>query len=51
MNTELDNNSKLYYDTVRFTTSSEYITLITGNESLFKHEVDIETGELKVYRI
>ena len=47
MNTELDNNSKLYYDTVRFTTSSEYITLITGNESLFKHEVDIETGELK----
>ena len=24
MNTELDNNSKLYYDTVRFTTSSEY---------------------------
>lgn len=47
MNTESDNNSKLYYDTVRFTTSSEYITLIKGNESLFKHEVDIETGELK----
>lgn len=40
-------NNKLYYDTVRFTTNSEYITLITSNESLFKHEVDVETGELK----
>ncbi len=36
------NSNKLQFDTVRFSTSSDNISLIEGKEHLFKHTLDIE---------
>ena len=46
MNHDTHYNCKLQYDTVRFCTSSDNISLIKGKENLFKHTFDIETGEV-----
>ena len=43
MNHDTHYNCKLQYDTVRFCTSSDNISLIKGKENLFKHTFDIET--------
>lgn len=40
----MNNNTELKFDTVKFVTDSRYITNI--NKYLFKHNVDIETGEI-----
>ena len=45
------NSNKLQFDTVRFSTSSDNISLIEGKEHLFKHTLDMETGELFNYRV
>lgn len=42
------NSSKLQFDTVRFCTSSDNISLIKGKEHIFKHTLDMETGELSI---
>ena len=42
------NSNKLQFDTVRFCTSSDNISLIEGKEHLFKHTLDMETGELSI---
>lgn len=42
------NSSKLQFDTVRFCTSSDNISLIEGKEHLFKHTLGMETGELSI---
>ena len=49
MNDKIKNDSsKLQFDTVRFSTSSDNISLIEGKEHLFKHTLDMETGELSI---
>lgn len=42
------NSNKLQFDTVRFSTNSDNISLIEGKEHLFKHILDIETGEFSI---
>ena len=44
------NSSKLQFDTVRFCTSSDNISLIKGKEHIFKHTLDMETGELSTHK-
>ena len=48
MNTKIRNSNKLQFDTVRFSTNSDNISLIKGKEHLFKHVLDMETGELSI---
>lgn len=40
----MNNNTELKFDTVKFITDSNYI--IQANKSLFKHNIDIDTGEV-----
>ena len=49
MNDKIKNDSsKLQFDTVRFCTSSDNISLIEGKEHIFKHVLDMETGEFSI---
>ena len=51
MNTKIRNSNKLQFDTVRFSTNSDNISLIKGKEHLFKHVLDMETGELSIIQV
>ena len=49
MNDKIKNDSsKLQFDTVRFCTSSDNISVIEGKEHIFKHVLDMETGEFSI---